>query len=144
MAAFKIIKKKGGNPKTSGRFNSREKLESFVTYYGMRCIPIKIIVYAAGCSRAVVDKILHNVDIRGYFNRQVKKMSEMLKVYRIENKHLREENKKLQAQLKALKWEWPTEERIDIIGPNGNDGGHYAILDNLHTTGANQHAKESK
>ena len=132
MAAFKIIKKKGGNPKTSGRFNSREKLESFVTYYGMRCIPIKIIVYAAGCSRAVVDKILHNVDIRGYFNRQVKKMSEMLKVYRIENKHLREENKKLVAQLKALKWEWPAETRIEAIGQNGNNGEHYAKIKN-HT-----------
>ena len=68
----------------------------------------------------------------------------MEEVYRAEVEHLREENKKLVAQLKALKWEWPTEERIDIIGPNGNDGGHYAILDNLHTTGANQHAKSNK
>ena len=119
--------------KTSGRFSTREKLESFVTHYGMRCIPIKIIVYAAGCSRSVVDKILHNVDIRGYFNRQVKKMSEMLKVYRIENKHLREENKKLQAQLKALKWEWPAETRIDVVGQNGNNGDHYAKLNDSHS-----------
>ena len=144
MAAFKIIKTHGGQPKTSGRFESREKLESFVTYYGMRCIPIKIIVYAAGCSRAVVDKILNGVDIRGYFNRQVKKMGEMLKVYRIENKHLREENKKLVAQLKALKWEWPAETRIEAIGQNGNNGEHYAKLNDSHTKGENQHAKESK
>ena len=25
--------------------------------------------------------------------------------------------------------EWPTEERIDIIGPNGNDGLHYILED---------------
>ena len=25
--------------------------------------------------------------------------------------------------------EWPTEERIDIIGPNGNDGLHYVLED---------------
>ena len=144
MAVFKSIEKKGGQPKTTGRFASREKLESFVKYYGMRCIPIKIIVYAAGCSRAVVDKILNNIDIRGYFNRQVKKMSEMLKVYRIENKHLREENKKLVAQLKALKWEWPAETRIEAIGQNGNNGEHYAKLNDSHTIGENQHAESNK
>lgn len=25
--------------------------------------------------------------------------------------------------------QWPSEERIDIIGPNGNDGQHYAVHD---------------
>jgi hypothetical protein len=30
---------------------------------------------------------------------------------------------------RALQREWPTEERIDAIGPNGNEGEHYAILE---------------
>lgn len=25
--------------------------------------------------------------------------------------------------------EWPSEERIDTVGQNGNDGEHYAVLD---------------
>ena len=84
-------------------------------------------------------KAYQNTYQKGYRG-GVRKMEE---VYRAEVEHLREENKKLVAQLKTLKREWPTEERIDIIGPNGNTGDHYAILDNLHTTGANQHAKKS-
>ena len=67
-----------------------------------------------------------------------------LEVYRIENKPLREENKKLKDQLKALKWEWPDETRMDTIGQNGNNGEHYAKLNDSHTTGANQHAKSNK
>ena len=59
----------------------------------------------------------------------------MLQVYRIENKHLRSKVTELERQLKALKWEWPSEERIDIIGPNGNDGEHYAKLSESHTKG---------
>ena len=27
--------------------------------------------------------------------------------------------------------DWPDEARIDIIGPNGNTGEHYAVLDEL-------------
>lgn len=25
--------------------------------------------------------------------------------------------------------EWPSEDRIDTVGQNGNDGEHYAVLD---------------
>ena len=64
-------------------------------------------------------------------------------VYRAEVEHLRAENKKLLAQLKALKWEWPAETRIDVVGQNGNNGDHYAKLNSSHTTEINQHAKES-
>ena len=68
----------------------------------------------------------------------------MEEVYRAEVEYLRSENKKLVAQLKALKREWPDETRMDAIGQNGNNGEHYAKLNDSHTTGANQHAKSNK
>ena len=68
----------------------------------------------------------------------------MEEVYRAEVEHLREENKKLVAQLKALKWEWPAETRIEAIGQNGNNGEHYAKLNDSHTTGENQNAKSNQ
>ena len=60
----------------------------------------------------------------------------------VETAHLREENRhlrckvtELEAQLKALKWEWPKEDRINVVGQNGNNGEHYAKLDKSHTKG---------
>ena len=69
----------------------------------------------------------------------VRKMEE---VYRAEVEHLREENKKLVAKLEAIKREWPDETRMDAIGQNGNNGEHYAKLNDSHTTEINN-AKES-
>ena len=73
-------------------------------------------------------KAYQNTYQKGYRG-GVRKMEE---VYRAEVEHLREENKKLVAQLKALKWEWPAETRMDAIGQNGNNGEHYAKIKN-HT-----------
>ena len=71
MSELLSRKSGGGNPKTSGRFETREQLETFVVNYGLKCIPIKIIVAAAGCSRKVVDTILKAFNINGYFKKLV-------------------------------------------------------------------------
>ena len=68
----------------------------------------------------------------------------MQEVYRAEVEHLREENKKLVAKLEAIKREWPSEARMDAIGQNGNNGEHYAKLNDSHTTGENQNAKSNQ
>lgn len=134
--------------KTAGFFDSRKSLERFVINLGKQCVQIKEIQKRAGVSRTVVDNILreHNVSPSETklkkLNGTIKMLSEMEEVYRIENKHLREENKKLKDQLKALKWEWPDETRMDTIGQNGNNGEHYAKLNDSHTTEINN-AKES-
>ena len=151
--------------KTAGFFDSRKSLERFVINLGKQCVQIKEIQKRAGVSRTVVDNILreHNVspsetklkklngtikmlsemeEVYRIENKHLREENKKPEVYRIENKHLREENKKLKDQLKALKWEWPDETRMDTIGQNGNNGEHYAKLNDSHTTEINN-AKES-
>ena len=120
--------RKAGNPKTTGSFESREKFETFIVEYAVKCVPVKIISSAAGCSSITVYKILKKLGVKGNLNKLVAMKSEMERVYQIENKHLRRENKKLLAKLEALRREWPTEDRMDIIGLNGNTGEHYAKI----------------
>ena len=55
-------------------------------------------------------------------------MKERIKVLEATVQHLKEKIR----ELEAAKREWPTEERIDNIGPNGNTGEHYAKIKN-HT-----------
>ena len=131
MGKMGLLSNNKSRQKTAGFFDSRKSLERFVINLGKQCVQIKEIQKRAGVSRTVVDNILreHNVSPNETklkkLNGTIKMLSEMEEVYRIENKHLREENKKLKDQLKALKWEWPEENRIDAIGQNGNNGDHY-------------------
>lgn len=126
--------------KTTGFFDSRKSLERFVIKLGKQCVQIKEIQKRAGVSRTVVDNILRERGVSPNetklkkLNGTIKMLSEMEEVYRIENKRLREENKKLQDKLKALKWEWPEDARIDTIGQNGNNGEHYELLENARPT----------
>ena len=55
-------------------------------------------------------------------------MKERIKVLEATVLHLKEKI----LELEAIRREWPTEERIDNIGPNGNTGEHYAKIKN-HT-----------
>ena len=53
-------------------------------------------------------------------------MKERIKALEATVLHLREIIRDLETEL--VKPEWPTEERIDNIGPNGNTGEHYAKI----------------
>ena len=55
-------------------------------------------------------------------------MKERIKVLEATVLHLKERI----LELEAIRREWPTEDRIDNIGPNGNTGEHHAKIKN-HT-----------
>ena len=55
-------------------------------------------------------------------------MKERIKVLEATVQHLKEKI----LELEELRREWPTEDRIDPIGQNGNTGEHYAKIKN-HT-----------
>lgn len=122
--------KKVSREKTRGNFETRAALEFYIADRARCGVQIKEICYNAGVSRTVVDGIL--VEHKVTDKERLKVSKDMIKVYKAEIEHLRaelkksnEENTKLKATLKV----WPDESRIDIIGPNGNNGEHYGFGD---------------
>lgn len=73
------------------------------------------------------DTALHTIH---HFKKEVDKLRQQNTQLKARNRELQEFNDLLQSNLNKLdRVEWPSEERIDAIGPNGNTGEHYEEMD---------------